>query len=360
MAKKGETQTTIIQGNNNPNNNNNKQIIEEEFLDILKMIAPGTLIRSAIDGIIDAKKGGLIVIENEKLYPLLDGGFKINAKFTPQRLIELSKLDGAIVLSLDTKRIMYANVTLIPDSRILTKETGTRHKAAERTAKEIGTLTIAISERKNHTHLYYKNLKYFLKDKSEVLRRATETLQILEKQRELFDIHLEKLNHFEIFNDININQACKVIQKGKSMQKIIESQEKNLIELGNEATITKLRIKELMKDVEKETDLIIKDYTKVNLKKSKLLLSNLQYEELMDSDNIRSALAQDEFGATEAINGWRLLSKTNLSEKEIAQLVNELQWLPNILNAKSEKIEMILGSDKAKEFLIEIERIKNK
>ena len=249
---------------------------------------------------------------------------------------------------------------LVPDNKISTKETGTRHKAAERTAKQIGTLTIAISERKNQINLYYKNLKYLLKDKSEILRRATETLQILEKQRELFDSHLEKLNHFEIFNDININQACKVIQKGKLMEKILESQEKNLIELGNEGAITKLRIKELMRDIEKETDLIIKDYTKVNLKKSKTLLSNLHYEELMDLDNIMSALGQDEFGATESINGWRLLSKTNLSEKEIAQLVNSLEWLPNILNAKKENIERILGSVKSNKFIIELERIKSK
>jgi diadenylate cyclase len=356
IAKKNETQTTIIQ----TNNSNNKQVTEEEFLDILKIVAPGTSIRAAIDGIVDAKKGGLIIIENEELYPLLDGGFKINAKFTPQRLIELSKLDGAIILSPDTKRIMYVNVTLVPDSKIPTKETGTRHKAAERTAKQIGTLAIAISERKNQIHLYYKNLKYFLREKSEVLRRATETLQILEKQRELFDANLERLNHFETFNDINVIQACKVIQKGKLMQKILESQEKNLIELGSEAAITKLRIKELMKDIEKETDLIIKDYTKVNLKKSKSLLSNLQYEELMDLDNIMSALNQDEFEATKSINGWRLLSKTNISEKEIAQLVNSLEWLPNILNAKKEKIERILGADKTEVFMRELERIRSK
>jgi len=357
MAKTGEKQTTIIQVTNN---NNNKQVTEEEFLDILKTVAPGTSLRAAIDGIVDAKKGGLIVIENEKLYPLIDGGFKISAKFTSQRVIELSKLDGAIILSPDSKRIMYTNVMLVPDSKIPTKETGTRHKAAERTAKQIGTLTIAISERKNQIHLYYKNLKYLLRDKSEVLRRATETLQILEKQRELFDSHLEKLNHFETFNDINVTQACKVIQKGKLMQKILESQERNLIELGNEATITKLRIKELMKDIEKETDLVIKDYTKVNLKKSKSLLSNLQYEELTDLENIMSALAQDEFGSTESINGWRLLSKTNLSEKEIAQLVNELGWLPNILNTKKEKIERILGDSKSETFMRELERIKSK
>ena len=80
----------------------------------------------------------------------------------------------------------------------------------------------------------------------------------------------------------------------------------------------------------------------------------------MDLDNIMSALGQDEFGATESINGWRLLSKTNLSEKEIAQLVNSLEWLPNILNAKKENIERILGSVKSNKFIIELERINSK
>src|SRR3990167_236599 len=122
-------------------------------------------------------------------------------------------------------------------------------------------------------------------------------------------------------NDLNLLVAFKAIQKGKMMEKIIESQEKTLIELGHEGTAIKHRIKELIKDIEKETDLIIKDYTRLNLKKSKNILSNLSYEELTDINNIAISLAQKESNSIDNIKGWRLLSKSNLAEKDIASLI---------------------------------------
>ena len=353
MEQKKEMQTTIIEIKNN------QQATKEEFLSILRLIAPGTNLRSALNGIVEAKNGGLIIVENEVVHQVLDGGFKVNCRFTPQRLIELAKMDGAIVLSNDMKRITYANVTLAPDSRIPTKETGTRHKAAERTAKMTGTLAIAVSERKNEINLYYKDIKYHVRSTVEILRRATETLQILEKQRDLFDSNLAKLNQMEIDNDISLRQACKVIQKGKAIEKILDSQEKTLIELGNEATTLKLRIKELMKDVERETDLVIREYTKLNLKKSRNILEGLSYEELLDVENILITLAQKEDNNFNAIKGWRLLSKTSLEEKEIADLVSKFQNLGNIMGAKLDEHKEVLGSEKAETLIKELQRFRN-
>ena len=353
MEEKKEKQTTIIEIKHSGHST------EEEFINILKMVSPGTSLRSGIDGIVEAKKGALIVLENDNVNKIIDGGFKINAKFNPQRLVELGKMDGAIVLSKDAKRIIHSNVLLVPDSKIPSQETGTRHKAAERTAKMTGTLAIAISERKNQINLYYKDLKYHLKEKSEILRRASETLQILEKQRELFDSNVERLNYLEIFNDLNIVQAAKVIQKGKIMQKILESQERTLIELGNEASAIKLRIRELIKDVEKETDLVIKDYTKISMKKSKTLLENLSYEELIDTENILLALAQNENNQVEFVKGWRILSKTHLEDSEIFQLINQLNDLQVILESKKDRFESIIGNEKAIVLAKDLARIKN-
>lgn len=353
MDQKKEMQTTIIEIKNN------QQATKEEFLSILRLVAPGTNLRAALNGIVEAKKGGLMIVENEIVHQVLDGGFKVNCRFTPQRLIELAKMDGAIVLSNDMKRITYANVTLAPDSRIPTKETGTRHKAAERTAKMTGTLAIAVSERKNEISLYYKDIKYHVRSTAEILRRATETLQILEKQRELFDINLTKLNQMELNNDLSLRQACKVIQRGKAMEKILESQEKTLIELGNEAIPLKLRIKELMKDVEREIDFVIKEYTKLNLKKSENILESLSYEELLDTENIMIALAHKEEAGLDSIKGWRLLSKTSLEEKDIANLVSKFQSLNNIINAELHEHKQILGDEKAGTFAKELQRFRN-
>ena len=332
---------------------------KEEFLNILRQVSPGTNIRTAIEGIVKSQKGALIVVENSLVNQILDGGFKINARFTPQKLMELSKMDGAIILSKDMKRINYSNVTLTPETKIPSNETGTRHKSAERTAKMAGTLVIAVSEKRHEITIYYKDIRYNLRETSEISRRATETLHILEKQRELFDEYLAKLNEVELSNEISLDQACKVIQKGKVMEKILKSQEKTLIELGKEGEALKLRIKELMHGVEKETDLVIKDYTNLSLKKTRSLMYNLTYEELINIKNITVALAQKESNKLEEIKGWRLLSKTSLEEKEIAQIIASLNRLPSILNAPTEEYRKILSEEKANNFAKEIEKIKN-
>lgn len=354
MEEKIEVQAKIIE----PTLKEEK-VKKEEFLNMLKLVAPGTGLRTAIEGVVNSGKGALIVVENESTNPIIDGGFKINARFTAQRLIELAKMDGAIVLSKDLKKIMYANVLLIPDNKIPTKETGTRHKAAERSAKMTGALVISVSERRKEINFYYKNLKYLIRDTSEILRRTTETLQILEKQRELFDLNLLILNQMEMNNDIHINQACKVIQKGYMMQKIIKNIEKNIIELGNEAQTIKPRIKEVMKDVEKESDLVIKDYTKLNVKKTKKLLESISYDELLETENILTALAQRESKNIESIKGWRILNKTGLEEKEVGTLIQELATLNNILGADKELYSKILSVEKAPSFINDIEKIKN-
>ncbi len=143
------------------------------------------------------------------------------------------------------------------------------------------------------------------------------------------------------------------------MQKVLESQERTLIELGNEASAIKLRIRELMKDVEKETDLVIKDYTKLSIKKSKTLLDNLSYEELIDTENILLALAQNENNLIELIKGYRILSKTHLEDNEIHQLINNFNDLQIILESKKEKFEQIIGNEKAIVLAKDLARIKN-
>lgn len=347
-----EVQEKIIDEDNN-------KVSEEEFSSILKLVAPGTNLRAALDGALKAQKGALIVIENEYLLSILDGGFKINTRFTPQKLVELTKMDGAIVLSKDIKKINYANILLTPDSRISSSETGTRHKAAERTAKQIGTLVIAISERKHEISLFYKNKKHIVINTGDLLRKANEHLQFLEKQRELFDNSIEKLNFLELRNYPSLNQAIQLIQKGCLIQKIADDLKKYVIELGKEGSLLKVRLKELVKDVERETDLVTKDYTQINLKRSRILLSNLQYDEILDNDHIMEIMGYNKLAPqTSLIKGWRILSKTSLREVEIAKLINEAGTLGKSLNSSLDFYKKILGDEKAAALKEEIGKIK--
>ena len=158
-----------------------KPEVEEkrEFIDVLKIFAPGTAIRTALDDIMHAGMGALIVVEKEGLSNIVDGGFRINCKFTSQKLVELAKMDGAMILSSDLKKIVYANTLLTPSGKIPSRETGTRHKAAERTAKQFETAVIAVSERKKKITLYFGEESHNLEETSEILRRAAETADVL-------------------------------------------------------------------------------------------------------------------------------------------------------------------------------------
>jgi diadenylate cyclase len=247
---------------------------------------------------------------------------------------------------------------LTPDAKIKTSETGTRHKAGERTAKQAGTLVIVISERKNEVTLFYKNIRYPLKSADIVLRRANEHLQHLEKQREIFDREIDKLNKLELRNHPSLNKALTAIQKGRIIQKISSDLKKSIIELGNEGTLIKTRLREITRDVDKELNLIIKDYTKLDLKKSKLLIETLTYDEILDEKNILRALAYEKSSQGSAIKGWRILSKTSLQEPDIASLIKSLGSLGKAIHSNINEYIKAIGDEKARLFMEEINRIK--
>ncbi len=336
----------------------NGKASEEEIFTLLKMIAPGTHLRTALEGALKTNHGALIMVENDEAHEVIDGGFRVNCRFTPQRFVELTKMDGAIVLSKDIKKINHANVLLTPDNKIKTLETGTRHKAAERTAKQIGTLVIAISERKHEITLYYKNIRYALRPTNELLRKASEHIQMLEKQRELFDKNIERLNALELRNYPSINKAVQVIQKGRLIQKIAVDLKKYIIELGTEGSLLKIRLKEIITDVDKETNLVIKDYTKLDIKKSRLLLDTLSYDEILDQENILSALAQEKPLQHIPIKGWRILSKTSLSEPELANLIKVAGSLGKAIHSSPSTFSPAIGGEKAMKFREDVDKIK--
>ena len=72
-------------------------------------------------------------------------------------------MDGAIVLSEDSKRILLANTQLIPNYNIPTTETGTRHRTAERVARQTGAIVISISQRRNVITVYKGDQNMLLK-----------------------------------------------------------------------------------------------------------------------------------------------------------------------------------------------------
>lgn len=312
------------------------------LVDYLKKVSPGSALRIVIDDLISSDMGALIVFYTPELEKIIEGGFKINSRFTPNRLFELCKMDGAVIVSQDLKKILYCNVLLAPDIKVPTSETGTRHKAAERTAKQVNTFVIAVSERRNKTTLYLNDSKHFLKTTSSLLSEVNSNLQLLESQREHFDELVEELNMLEVSGIVTVLDVCKTIQKTEMMMRVSEMIKRYFTELGNLGTIMNLKYKELLRGVEKTYDNILRDYSLLPLKKSKALVANFNFDTLMELEIIAKLLLGKSIEEVTHPKGYRFLTYLQLDEEEISAVTKKFKSLEGFFEAPPEQLKEIL------------------
>ena len=323
--------------------------------ELLKLIAPGTPIRDGLENILRAKTGALLLItdNNEVLKEVVDGGFYINEEYSSSKLYELAKMDGAIVLSGDLKRILYANAQLIPSSNIETKETGTRHRTAERTAKQTGELVISISQRRNIITIFKGNYRHILEDTNAVLNKANQGIQTLERYKNVFNNRLNILNEYE-FNDIvTLKNVIDVIQRAEMVRRISEEIKNQIYELGIDGRLIEMQLDELMRGLEKEEILIIKDYMAPSRKKrtpEKILseLSETQYEDINKEVIIAKMLGYETFDNYDEVGvytrGYRILNKIPRMPSNIVEnLISSFKSFQHILAADIESLDEVDG-----------------
>ena len=326
---------------------------ENEITEILRMIAPGTPIRDGLENILRAKTGALLLItdDSDVIKQVVDGGFSINEEYTSSRLYELAKMDGAIVLSGDLKRILFANAQLIPSREIETTETGTRHRTAERTAKQTGELVISISQRRNIITVFKGNDRYVLEDTDVVLNKANQAIQTLEKYKKVFDNKLNILNEYE-FNDIvTLQNVVLAIQRAEMVMRIVEEIQRQIYELGDDGRLVKMQLDELIGGLEKEESLIIKDYmVRKKTEPEDILeeLKDLEYEEILKESSIAKLLGYENVDNYDEVavypKGYRILSKVPRMPTNIVEnLVDSFKSFQHILAADIESLDEVDG-----------------
>ncbi len=328
---------------------------EDNITEILKLIAPGTPIRDGLENILRARTGALLLItdNNDVLKQVVDGGFTINEEYSSSKLYELAKMDGAIVLSGDLKKILYANAQLIPSHDISTLETGTRHRTAERTAKQTGELVISISQRRSIITVFKGNDRYILEDTDVVLNKANQAIQTLEKYKKVFDNKLSILNEYE-FNDIvTLENVIVAIQRAEMVMKIVEEIQRQIYELGDDGRLVKMQLEELIGGLEKEEELIIKDYIVPTRKKrtpQKVLenLEELSYEDLSKEAVIAKLLGYENFDNYDEVavytKGYRILNKIPRMPTNIVEnLVDSFKSFQHILAADTDSLDDVEG-----------------
>ena len=328
---------------------------DSSITNILKLIAPGTPIRDGLENILRAKTGALLLItdNNDIIKKVVDGGFTINEDYTSSKLYELAKMDGAIVLSGDLRKILFANAQLIPSHEIQTLETGTRHRTAERTAKQTGELVISISQRRSIITIFKGNDRYILENTEAVLNKANQAIQTLEKYKKVFDNKLNILNEYE-FNDIvTLENVIVAIQRAEMVMKIVEEIQRQIYELGDDGRLVKMQLEELIGGLEKEEELIIKDYIVPTKKKrtvEKIIesLEELSYEDLSKETVIAKLLGYGNFDNYDEVavytKGYRILNKIPRMPSNIVEnLVDSFKSFQHILAADIESLDEVDG-----------------
>ncbi|MHB9003463.1 MAG: DNA integrity scanning diadenylate cyclase DisA [Coriobacteriia bacterium] len=319
----------------------------------LARVAPGTALREGIEHILSARTGALIVIgDADPVSHLCDGGFTIDTPFTPQRLFELAKMDGAIVLDADCRRIRRANVHLVPDPSLATAETGMRHRTAERVSRQTGALVISISQRRDMVSLYIGGRRFILDDIEVLLGKASQALQTLERYRNRLDQVLRRLTALEFDGLVSVGDVAEVIRRFEMLNRVAHEVARYTTVLGTEGRLIRMQSEELTAGVSEDYLLVIRDYAADagprNVGEVRAALAELTHERLQESDAVASVLglANDVESGKDRIGprGFRALRRIpQLPGSVIARMVEHFGTLSQLLAASEDDLDAIEG-----------------
>jgi len=234
---------------------------DQRLIDALGLVAPGTALREGLDRILQAQRGALVVVgDDAAVLSICSGGFLLDAEFTPQRLSELAKMDGAIILARDASRIARANVHLVPRASIPTNETGTRHRTAERVARSIDVPVITVSESMSTIAVYRGDRKHVLQRTERLLERAGQALSTLQRFKSRFDQALAALSALEVEDAVSVRDVVAVLQPAEMVARIAEEVESYLVELGEDGRLIHLQLQESVGSTAATVHLVARDY----------------------------------------------------------------------------------------------------
>jgi diadenylate cyclase len=327
------------------------------------MVAPGRPLRDGLDRILRAKRGGLVVVgDGPGVLSICSGGFLLDAEFSPQRLSELAKMDGAIILAADASRIARANVHLMPKATIPTSETGTRHRTAERVARSIDVPVLSVSAAMSVITVYRNDHKHTVQPTGWLHDRTDQALATMQHFRNRFDVALNGLSVLEVEDTVSVGDVVAVVQAAEMVLRIAEEVEGYLVELGEDGRLVGLQSAELVDGVAPALHLVVRDYCGRPPAKGDRLsavnqavaeLSRLSPDELADDSRVAEILGlPGAFNDTESgvePRGYRLLYRLpRFSDAIIERIVDRFVNLQQIMRASLGELEQVDGVGQAR------------
>src|SRR6195952_195288 len=326
---------------------------EPRLVKALEMVAPGTAVREGIDNIVHARTGGLIVIGDlDELAFLFSGGIRLDIDYTPALVYQLAKMDGAIALNANATKIGWCNVQLMPDPTILTSETGTRPRTAERISKQTDALVIAVSQRRDVVSLYVDGAKYILEEIPAVLAKANQALATLDKYRSRLDQVSTRLTALEFEGGVTLNDVLTVLQRVELVTRMAVEIERYIVELGTEGRLIEMQLDETMVGVAADKAALVHDYLVQDEEESFAgvfdQLLRLPHQDLLDFGRLAELLGYDRKLNTldypVSPRGFRILGRIpRLPRLVVQRIVTEFGGLGELLAPSHGRRETVDG-----------------
>lgn len=319
----------------------------------LATIAPGTALREGLERILRGRTGALIVVGHDKQVEAIStGGFVLDVPFTATGLRELAKMDGAIILDANTQRILRAGVHLMPDPSISTEESGTRHRTADRVARQTGVPVISVSASMHTIALYLGDTRHVLEESSAVLGRADQAVQTLERYRHRLDEVAGALSALEIEDLVTVRDVAAVAQRLEMVSRIAGEIDAYVLELGVEGRLLALQLEELYSGVGTQRELVVRDYAPRGRRGRPVpdllaALAAIESADLVDLGGIARALrigSEATIDAPVSPRGYRLLAQVpRLPPTVVDRLIDHFGTLQKLLAASIDDLQAVDG-----------------
>lgn len=326
---------------------------DDKMMPTLIALAPGTQLRDGLERIKRGRTGALIVLGmDDVVESLCTGGIQLDVPFSATILRELAKMDGAIVTNAERSRILRACVHLVPDSAIHTSESGTRHRTAERVAKQTGHPVVSVSASMNTVALYLGNRRETLEDPGSIVSRANQALTTLERYQARIDEVTALLSSLEVEDLVTVKDVVNVVRAHELANRITEEIRGYAMLLGDEGRLPLLQLSELTHHTTRDQELTIRDYlpndfSNDSVKAALVRVEEIPYEELAELPcSVARALNLGDtpacLSAPAVPRGYRLLSKVPRLNDDIREgLVERFGHLQGIIGAKRDDIQSV-------------------
>lgn len=327
---------------------------EAKLRQVLKAVAPGTALREGLERILRGRTGALVVLGYDKtIESICTGGFALDVDFSATGLRELAKMDGAIVVDRDCSKILRAATQLVPDPSIPTTESGTRHRTAERVAKQTGFPVISVSQSMRIVAIYVDAIRYVLEDAGQILSRANQALATLERYKLRLDEVSGTLSALEIEDLVTVRDVVAVAQRLEMVRRISIEIEGYVVELGTDGRLLSLQLDELVAGADVDRQLVIRDYVPVGTGQHRGpehaidALGALSPTDLLDLNAVAQTLGWgggEQLDAAVSPRGYRLLARVpRLPASVIERLVDHFGGLQKLLAASVDDLRTVDG-----------------